>query len=196
MLGEAIEIIQQLWQGEELSYRGRHFRVDRARLWDRPSRPPSLAVAAGGPKAAELAGKHGAGLFATETRPELVQAWSRAGGRGARYAEVALCWARDEATAVRTAHDRFRFGAIGWQGMTELATPAAFEAATALVRPEDFAQKVACGPDPERHIGMVRQYLKAGFDHLVLLGVGPDQEGFFKFWKDELAPRLRKLGDG
>ena len=35
----------------------------------------------------------------------------------------------------------------------------------------------------------------AGFshDHVVLIGVGPDQEGFLRFWELELAPRLRRL---
>jgi G6PDH family F420-dependent oxidoreductase len=193
MLGEAVEIISQLWNGEEFSYDGEYFDVDRAKLWDVPSKPPRLAIAAGGPKAAQLAGEQGAGLFATEARPELVKAWSQAGGKGPRYAEVALCWASDEATAVRVAHERFSFGSLGWQVMPELATPASFEAAVKSVRPEDVSKSVACGPDPERHVASIRKYAEAGFDHLVLVGVGPDQEGFLRFWQDELSPRLRKL---
>jgi len=30
----------------------------------------------------------------------------------------------------------------------------------------------------------------AGFDHLILLGIGPDQDAFIKFWEKELSPRL------
>jgi len=48
------------------------------------------------------------------------------------------------------------------------------------------------GPDPERHLAAIRRYREAGFDHLVLIGIGPDQEGFMRFWCDELAPRLRE----
>src|SRR3954454_18535112 len=36
MLAEAIEIIRRLLDGEDLSYRGKHFEVASARLWDRP----------------------------------------------------------------------------------------------------------------------------------------------------------------
>jgi G6PDH family F420-dependent oxidoreductase len=162
-------------------------------LWDCPAHTPRIAVAAGGPKAAELAGEKGAGLFATDADGELIKAWSRAGGTGPRYAEVALSWARDEAQAVRVAKERFSFGTLGWKVMPELPTPASFEAAVASVRDEDIVKKIACGPDPERHIAAIRKYADAGFDHLVLLGVGPDQEGFLRFWKEELAPRLRKL---
>jgi len=123
--------------------------------------------------------------------------WSRGaagtGGSGPRFAEVALSWASTQAEAVRVAHERFSFGSLGWQVMPELAMPSNFEAAVAHVRPEDVAEQVACGPDPERHVHAIQKYLRAGFDHLVLVGVGPDQAGFLRFWHEELAPRLRKL---
>jgi G6PDH family F420-dependent oxidoreductase len=193
MLSEAVDVITKLWSGHDVSLDGEYFTIDRAKLWDVPATPPRLAIAAGGPEAARLAGEKRAGLFATEANAQLVQTWSQAGGQGARYAEVALCWAKTESEAVRIAHERFSFGALGWKVMPELPTPASFEAAVAHVRAEDVAKQVACGPDPERHIQAIRKYAEAGFDHLVLLGVGPDQPGFHRFWKEELAPRLRKL---
>jgi G6PDH family F420-dependent oxidoreductase len=193
MLGEAIDIIQKLWEGNDASYHGKHLTLDRARVWDRWGTPPPLVVAAGGPKAAHLAAQKGAGLFATEPSADLVKAWSDAGGKGARYAEVALCWAPSEAEATRIAHQRFNFGLHGWDVNAELPTTKGFEAAARTVRPEQVAEQVACGPDPERHVQAVKKYLSAGFDHLVLVGVGPDQQGFLSFWHKELAPRLRKL---
>lgn len=191
MLSEAIEIIQKLWTGEELSFDGEFFEVDRAKLFDVPAKPPQLAVAAGGKKSAKLAGEKAAGLFATEAKPELVQAWREAGGQGARYAEVALSWAKTEAEAVRVAHERFSFGLLGWSVLPELPTPKSFESALTHVHPEDVAQKISCGPDPERHVQAIRKYVEAGFDHLVLVGIGPDQPGFLRFWKEQLSPRLR-----
>jgi G6PDH family F420-dependent oxidoreductase len=193
MLSEAIDIISKLWTGEELSHEGEFFEVDRAKLWDVPATPPRLAIAAGGPKAAELAGEKKAGLFATEAKPELVKTWSKAGGQGARYAEINLCWAATEAEAIRVAHERFSFGLLGWKVMPELPTPGSFEAAVAHIQPQQVAEQVACGPDPERHLQSIRKYAEAGFDHLVLVGAGPDQPGFLRFWQKELQPRLRKL---
>lgn len=193
MLSEAIDIIKRLWSGEELTHEGEFFEVDRAKLFDVPSKPLQLAIAAGGARSAELAGEKKAGLFATEAKAELVQAWSKAGGQGARYAEIALCWAKTEAEAVRIAHERFSFGLLGWKVMPELPTPTSFEAALEKIHPEDVQGQVACGPDPERHLQSIRKYAEAGFDHLVLTGVGPDQDGFLRFWKEELQPRVRKL---
>jgi len=39
----------------------------------------------------------------------------------------------------------------------------------------------------------VQPYVEAGFDHIVLHQVGPNQEGFMGFWEKELKPRLAKL---
>ena len=193
MLAEAIEIIEKLWDGGEVSEDGAHYTVDRAKLWDVPEKRPRIAVAAGGPRAARLAGEKKLGLFATEANRELVHAHTEAGGEGPRYAEVSLCFDRDEAKALKIARDRSRFSLLGWKVMTELPTPASFEAAAGFVRDEDVAKQIACGPDVERHVAAVKKYADAGFDHLVLLGIGPDQEGFLDFWQKELQPRLRKL---
>jgi G6PDH family F420-dependent oxidoreductase len=193
MLFEAVDIIERLWRGEEVSEESEHYSVDRAKLWDVPASAPQIAVAAGGPRAARLAGEKQLGLFATEAKRELVQGWSEAGGKGPRYAEVGLCWAKDEAQAVRIARERMSFSLLGWKIMAELPTTDGFEAAVGCVRDEDVAEQIACGPDPERHIAAVQKYLDAGFDHIVLLGAGPDQEGFLAFWQKELKPRLNKL---
>jgi G6PDH family F420-dependent oxidoreductase len=193
MLFEAIDVIQKLWEGREVSLRSAHFNVDRAKLWDVPAQPPRIAVAAGGPRAARLAGEKSLGLFATEPKRELVQAWSEAGGKGPRYAEVGLCWARSEAEAVRVARERLSFSLLGWQVMPELPTPESFEAAVSGIHDQDVLKQVACGPDPERHVAAIRPYVEAGFDHIVLLGAGADQAGFIEFWQKELKPRLSKL---
>jgi G6PDH family F420-dependent oxidoreductase len=193
MLKDAVEIIQRLFTGDDVTYQGEHLSVERAKLFDRPDQPVPLAIAAGGPKAAELAGEAGAGLFSTEPSDELVEAYKKGGGKGARYAEVPMCFAKSEQEAERIAVERFAFSALGWKVNAELPTPASFEAATKFVRGEDLAENISLGPDPEKHVQAVKKYVKAGYDHIVLIGIGPDQAGFLGFFREELAPRLRKL---
>ena len=189
-LSEAIDIIQGLLSGTLTSYRGEHFRLDRARLFDRPDRKPAVVVAAGGPEAARLAGRKGDGLVATE--PRAVEAYRAAGGSGPRYAEVALCHAASEEEARETAHRHFRWSVTGWPVMAELPTTDGFAAATRHVSPEAVARLVSCGPSPERHLAAIDRSIQAGFDHIVLIQVGPDQQGFIDFFERELAPVLRK----
>ena len=71
-----------------------------------------------------------------------------------------------------------------------LPTPAHFRQATALVRPEDVAGEIICGPDPEPVLKAMRGYESGGLDHVHLHQIGPDQDGFFRFWQEELRPKL------
>jgi hypothetical protein len=45
-----------------------------------------------------------------------------------------------------------------------------------------------CGPDPERHVAAIRDAVEAGYDHIHIDQVGPDQEGFFDFYRDQVLP--------
>ena len=49
---------------------------------------------------------------------------------------------------------------------------------------------VACGPDPERHLTAIAACLDAGYDHVYLEQIGPDQAGFLRFAEGELLPAL------
>src|ERR1700731_1718722 len=79
-LSEAVDIIQGLLAGTLTNYRGNYFRLDDARLFDRPDIKPAVAIAAGGSKAARFAGRKGDALIVTEPRAELTEAFVSAGG--------------------------------------------------------------------------------------------------------------------
>ena len=68
--------------------------------------------------------------------------------------------------------------------------PQHFEQAADIVTPDALAEKIPCGPDPERHLEVLGKYVDAGFDEIHLGQVGDDQRGFFDFWTKELQPRL------
>ena len=59
----------------------------------------------------------------------------------------------------------------------ELPMPAHFEQAAKLVTEETIAGQVVCGPDAERHVAEIQKYVDAGFDHVYIHQIGPDQEG-------------------
>jgi len=191
-LEEACEILRMLLRGERDTYRGAYFEVEDAGLWDRPDPPPPVVVAAGGPRAARLAARCADGIVATEPKASLVAAYREAGGRGPRYAEVALCYDTEERRARETAHRSFRWTKLGWKVLPELSGPAAFDQASQSTRPEDLEDAVALGPDVERHLKAIAPYAEAGFDHIVLVQVGPEQERFFEFFESELRPALRE----
>lgn len=190
MLEEAIEIIRLLWGGGTQSYRGRHLRLEDARLFTLPDSPPQLFVAVSAGRSVSLAAQRADGMVAVEPNPDLTSAYEDAGGAGPRYGQLAVSWAEEEAAARATAHELWRFAVPGWPVMAELPSPSNFEAATSTVREEDVTEMVPCGPDPEVHAQAIRRFLDAGFDHVAILQAGDDQEGFLRFWEDELGPLL------
>jgi G6PDH family F420-dependent oxidoreductase len=193
MLRESLEIIRLLWSGGYHSYEGKHLRLEDARVFDLPDERPDIAVAAGGPEAARLAGELGDALFATEPRADLVAAYEEMGGRGHRYAEVPLAWATSESDAAESARRLFRFGVTGWKVQAELPNPVNFDAATELVTADHMREQFGCGPDVDRHLEVARPFVAAGYDHLALINAGPDMDGFFDFFTKELGPALRAL---
>ncbi len=189
MLLEAVDMMRALWRGGRQTYHGDYFDVQDAQLFTLPDEPPEVYVAGGGPAALRVAAQVGDGMFATSPDAELVDAYRRAGGDGKRFGQLAACWDSDVEKATATAHERWRF-AMGWPVQAELPNPANFEAASQAVRAEDVTKSVAVGPDVDRHLGAIREWVDAGFDHVCVVQVGPDQDGYLRFWRDELRPPL------
>ncbi len=192
MLREALEIIRLLWSGGYQSYEGKHLQLSDARVFDLPETLPPIIVASGGDQASALAAELGDGMFATEPLPELIAAYSDAGGNGPRYCEVPLAYAETVEAAVESAHSLFRFGQLGWKVMAELPNPINFEAAAAHVTTDTMRESAACGPDIERHVEVFEQFREAGYDHLALISAGPDVDAFLAFFESELRDRLRE----
>jgi len=194
MLIESIEVMRGLWEGELFSHRGEHYVVENARIYTLPERPPRVMVAAGGSDSAELAGEHGDGLIITSPEGKVIDAFRDAGGvEKPIYGQVTVCWAASEEGAKKTLHEIWPTSGIPGDLSQELALPRHFEQAASIVTPEMLAEHTPVGPDPERYLSSIREYLDAGVENVYIHQVGPDQEGFFRFFTDELQPELTKL---
>ncbi|MBM9623292.1 LLM class F420-dependent oxidoreductase [Streptomyces zhihengii] len=195
MLREAVEIIRELFRGEHVSRRGGHFTVESARLWDVPDVAPPIGIAASGGRSCRLAGELADVLVATEPKSSLVEAFDRAGGSGKpRVGQLPICYDTDRDRAVQRAHDQFRWFSGGWKVNSELPHPDSFDAATRYVRPEDVAESIPCGDDPEAVVEAVRQFTDAGFTEVALVQIGGDTQHDFLEWAGaKLLPELRAL---
>jgi coenzyme F420-dependent glucose-6-phosphate dehydrogenase len=189
MLAEAIEVIRLLWAGGQQTHRGKHYTVEDARLYTLPDELPPIVVAAAKPGAAELAGRND-GLVGVAPDAELIERFEAAGGTGKpRYGQVTACWGEDEERAKQTAYEIWPNAAIKGELSQELPNPEHFEQAAEMVTPEDVAESIPCGPDPGPIREQIDQYADAGYDHVYIHQVGPDQEGFIRFAERELLPR-------
>jgi coenzyme F420-dependent glucose-6-phosphate dehydrogenase len=192
MLEEAIAIMRRLWEGEEVTHRGDHFVVEHARVYSLPESPPPIMVAVSGPRAAEVAARAGDGMIGTSPKAELLELFRAEGGKGRpTYGKVTACWAATEADARRTAREWWPNTALQGELGQELPLPRHFEQATVTVTEDQVAESVVCGPDAERHVAAIGEFIDAGYDHVFVHQIGPDQNGFIAFYEDQILPKLR-----
>jgi coenzyme F420-dependent glucose-6-phosphate dehydrogenase len=191
MLEEALFLMRRLWSGELVSEWTDHYTVDRARLYTLPESVTPVAVAASSPAAAELAGRLGDAFITTAPKPELVEAFRTAGGDGKPVlGQLTVCYGPDERKAADEALEWWPNTSVPGELGVELVEPQQFEDAAELITAEQVAEKVVCGPDPEAFVQKVRAFVDAGFDHVFLHQVGPRQEEFLGWAKDELLPAI------
>jgi len=201
MLMEAIDIINALYDGDLVTFRGEHFAVDSARIWDLPEERVRLAVAVAGERAIGDLAPLADDLIAVEPKADLIELWNASAGTrkigptevdGARaIGQIPICWDADEQAAIERAHAQFRWFGGGWSVNSDLPTTAGFAAATQFVRPEDVADAIACGPDLDRIVESVSAYWEAGFTDVALVQIG--DEGQQRFLEEAAGPLLEKL---
>ena len=150
MLEEAVEVIRDLWRGKVTSHRGRHYRVQNAKLYTLPRSCRSIHVAAGGERMAEVAGRIGDGLISTGPDKKLLGAYRRAGGDGPRFGQMTVCWAASERAARKTAHEWWPTAALHGEVTQELPNPSQFTDLAQSVTEDQVAEAIMCGPDAER----------------------------------------------
>ena len=191
-LVEAIHIIRQLWQGGFQSYRGSYYTLENARIYTLPPQAPPLMVAVGGSRSAEIAAEHGEGMIGTEPDKKLLREYrKKAGARRPCYGELTVCWGKDEAKAKQMARERWPIQAMDASLAWELPLPTHFEAVAELLTEDAMAESMVCGPDPKEHLDALEEYADAGYDHVCVHQVGPDQAGFMQFYKTQVFPRLK-----
>ena len=192
-LAEAVQIMHMLWQEGQHSHRGKYFVVENARIYSRPDEPPPIMIAAAGPKGVELAAEFGDGLITTEPDRELVQKFrEKAGAQKPCYGELHVCFDRDERKAQQLAHEIWTVAGLPGQLFSELPLPSLFEKAAKLVSVEQIAKLIPCGPDAEKYLNGIREYIEAGFNHIFIHQIGPNQEQFMDFCAKEIFPQIAK----
>jgi G6PDH family F420-dependent oxidoreductase len=193
MLKEAVEIIRMLWQGETTSWWGDYYTVEDARIYTLPEELPKIMVAGSGPISITAAGEIGDGFIGLAPEKEQIERFEEAGGQGKpRYGQITVCWAESEKAGRETVHKIWPNSGLTGELSQELRTVVHFEQAAKMVQEADVAKEIICGPDPQKHIEGIQAFIDAGYDHVYVHQIGPDQEGFFRFYGEEVLPHFAK----
>jgi len=186
MLEEAIELMRKLWNGEYETFRGKHYTVEQARIYDPPDGNLPIVVAAAQSEAAKLAAEKGDGYMNTSPDEEIVKEYKQAGGKEPLYGKVTGCFAPSVADAKKLAKERQPNVALGGSLSQELALPRDFEAAAQNVREDDLEGPLALGDDLDAWREKLTEFERAGFTHVALHDVSEDQGGFIELAKQLL----------
>jgi G6PDH family F420-dependent oxidoreductase len=190
MLDEAVGLMRELWKGEYVTHRGKHYTVESLRIFDVPDDGVDVAVAAMQPKAAQLAGEIGDALINVAPQKEIIDKFEDAGGNGKpKYGMLTACWAKSKDEAKKTAFDVWPNVLVEGSASQELPLPSNFEELVEDREPDDVEGSMTLGPDPDEYVDALKEYDQAGYTHAYIHHVGPDQEGFLQFARDELLPR-------
>jgi coenzyme F420-dependent glucose-6-phosphate dehydrogenase len=198
---EGLEIIRRLFDGERLSYDGRHFETDEAILHTRPDRRPPIYVSAFGPKAAGVAARWGDGLWTLadpESAPDVIDAYRGAcDDAGKEPGEIVLqaqfSWAEDDEAALE--------GAMGWKGAQpdEFYTDdwhhprKMFEEGERQISDDDLKEALIISSDPEVHVDRIREAERLGATTMALMNCsGADPHAAVGFYGEKVLPALAK----
>ena len=191
MLEEAIDVMRELWEGENSNHSGRYYTVENAKIYDVPDEGVPILIAAGGDRALELAAEKGDGLISLAPDDEMIDKFDRSGGSGKpKYAEVTVMWHESKEEAKKLAAELWPLVGLGGELSQELPLPRHFEQGASTISPEDIEGKVALGPDPQQHLDMIKKYKQAGYTHIWIHQIGSDQDGFFDLYEKEVLPAL------
>ncbi len=201
-LKEAVQLIEQLWREEFVSFRGEFFRTHDATVYDRPERPVPIYIAASGPAAARLAGRVASGFICTSGKGEelytqtLLPALAEGAHKAGRDAGP-----MDKMIEMKVSFDTDRDRALeDTKVWAALALPA--ETKAGVHDPRDLealareAEPIAhtrwlVSSDPDEHVDQLAPYLGYGFNHLVFHFPGGDQEAAIARYSELILPRLR-----
>jgi G6PDH family F420-dependent oxidoreductase len=198
-MSEALEIMRRLLDGEKLTYDGKFYVTDRARLYSPPVGPVPILLAAGGPKSAALAGDLAQGVITSvkdpaETREKVVDPLLTTASENSRPTPIVLAtrwsiFADDEEEAWKAIYP---WRGLRAPGRLEAVDPAELrEMADSLPREEilgRYSQVATADEILETYLPLVKD-LQA--DIVTFQMAALDQPRLIKMLGDEVLPALK-----
>jgi len=180
---EQMEICRLLWSGEEVSYEGKFWQLEKARMLPKPFRPggPPLWVGGSGPTAIRLTARHADGYFPNSGSPGLLrESWQavQQGASGRKTPLLALY------SSVNVGPDK-PLAKRELEAFIERYYNAPYEA---------ISKRQGCvAGSAEECAAWLAGYIEQGVEHLVLRLASNNQAEQFQRVVSELLPRLREM---
>jgi TAT-translocated FGD2 family F420-dependent dehydrogenase len=195
---EAAELIRQLWKGEQISHKGTYYSVT-AKLYDPPSQPIPLLMAANGPKAMRRAGQYADGLI---TDPKTWKQYKSEFENGAKAAGKDLSQmpvlveqyavVGDKSDAEKAA-EYWRFGPKAFKTYYNVRDPQSIQRqAEREISLDKVMADWPVSTDPAPHIKTVTELFDSGVSIVNIHSGQPDQKRVIEFYGKEVLPQVRR----
>lgn len=196
---EALQIVTRLLDGETVTYEGRFFRADGARLYDLPPRRLGVYMSAFGPRAAAIAGRLADGVWtlAHPTKaPVVIAAYRRACEEAGREpGEIVL----QGMAAAADSDDRALEGSREWKPTMiddnyrdDVHDPAQLAETGQRVSDREFKMMGIISADPATHVRKIQAISALGATAVVIMNMsGADPIGTLNMYGEHVLPALR-----
>jgi len=204
-LREAVKLIRQLWTEDRVSFEGQYYKTVNATIYDKPSEPVPIYIAAGGPLNAKYAGREGDGFICTSGKgaelyvdqllPNVAVGRSESGRENKPFERMIEVKVSFDPDAARALNDTRHWAALSLSAEEKhsVEDPEEMERLAEALPIERVAKRWIVSSDPDEHVAAIKTYIDYGFDHLVFHAPGPDQSRFLSLYARDILPRLRKL---
>lgn len=201
---EAIDLIKKLFAGSiagrDVTYSGKYYRMESARLWTMPPVAPPVLVATSGPGTAQRAGKVADGVVTIGTSLDRAAAvlerfdhGAKAAGRdpaaALKVVHLHLSWAETDELALANALEHWPIAAMPFT-KGDIRSPRVFAQIARHLDPAAFEQRLAISADPDVHRARIQKFVDLGFDRIYLDNVGPNQREWIERFATDVLPLL------
>jgi len=203
---ESVTLMRRLWSEERVTFEGQYYKTEKATLYDRPTTPVPIYLAASGPTVAKMAGELAEGYICTsgkarelytETLLPNVAAGLQLAGRAPdaieRMIEMKVSFDTDRERALQDTKEWAAL-ALSPEEKMSVEDPVEMEKLADALPVERTAKRWIVSTDPDEHVAKIKEYVDLGFRHLVFHAPGRDQKRFLRLYGEQVLPRLRALG--
>jgi len=197
-LDEALSIIRRLWDGETLTESGRFYELRDARLHTLADRKPPIWVSAFGPKAAQVAGRWGDGVWTLpdpDSTPAVLDAFhsERGDEEGEVVFQAMFSWADSDEAAFESVRkwkgaQPEEYYKEDWHEPRKM-----YEHGEEVISDDELADQVIVGSDVDAHVEGIRELLELRPTVIVLQNNSPDPHRAIEVYGKEVLPALRSI---
>lgn len=202
-LEEAMQIIKLLWEGEFVTFQGKHFQIRDAKLYTKPKTPLPIYLAASGPTMAKMTARYGFRLmtFAPKTDDQFdpilnaLREGAKENGRDyeaiPKMLEMGIAYDEDYDKAL-TAVARWRSTTVPGILNKLVTDPRELERLGGEMATENLFGFWTVCTSLEQCTKRIEAFVKRGFNEIQIHSGSPDEAGFIEKFGREVLPHLKE----